>query len=237
VTRADLARLTLATVHLPGRHGRRRHRAQGVIVPGRMIVTAAHCVQWDNRGGRMAGPFGDTEYEKVIVGDHHLLAAVYAVEPVSDVAVLGVVDGQISQEMSDVAELYDDLMATVNPIPLCTADHPIRTPFPVHIGTHDQGVVAGQATYRHPRRGLLLVEASCGISGGTSGGPIVTNTGHLLAVVSTAGRVAGEPGRDVTGPSLRQTIPQQLLRLMLDPRWGIRAMQKEWKAELRKRKS
>jgi Pyruvate/2-oxoacid:ferredoxin oxidoreductase gamma subunit len=95
-------------VRLAGRGG------QGVIVPGRTIVTAAHCIQWD-ADGRMA--FGDPDYEEIIVGGRRVLTEVYAVEPIADIAVLGAVDGQPSEEMYEAWNEYDRVLDSIRPVP------------------------------------------------------------------------------------------------------------------------
>src|SRR5690242_9920977 len=74
-------RVARATVRLTAVGG------QGVLVPGGYILTAAHCINWDGRGGMTNGD--DYFIEPIETRDGtKLLAGPCAVEPMSDLAVL-----------------------------------------------------------------------------------------------------------------------------------------------------
>jgi S1-C subfamily serine protease len=73
-------RVEKATVRLTKKSG------QGVIVPDGLILTAAHCIEWCCEGGMVLGDFF---LEEIEFGGQKIVAQVYAVEPVSDIAVLG----------------------------------------------------------------------------------------------------------------------------------------------------
>lgn len=204
-----LGRIAEATVRFP------RRRGQGVVVPGRMIVTAAHVIKCADIWRRDA--FGDPHLEEVWVGGRRFKADVYAVEPISDIAVLGVPDTQAFEDAMD----FQDYLETVAPVPICTKEFPLRKPFPVHMRTHTGRWVGGLAQQFNANASVLVVEADEDIRGGTSGGPVVTHNGHLLGVLSSAGGVQGS-SREVTLPRLHLTVPGFLLRLMLDPEWEVR---------------
>ena len=93
------AKIKAATVRFPKRGG------QGVLVPGQMIVTAAHVVSWSSEG-RMA--LGYYYVEDVKAGRRKLKIQPLAVEPVTDIAILGALDDQASEEFSAAAEAFED---------------------------------------------------------------------------------------------------------------------------------
>jgi hypothetical protein len=100
-------RIAGATVRLSNSGGR------GVLVPGGFILTAAHCVTWDHEGGMV---LGDWYVERVETATGvTMLAQVYAVEPVADIAVLGGPDGQ---ELFDDAEAFETFTEATRPVPL-----------------------------------------------------------------------------------------------------------------------
>lgn len=207
-------RIKAATVRFMRRGG------QGVLVPGQMIVTAAHVVHWDTEGGMTMGA---AHYvEDVRAGRRTLKVEVLAIEPVADIAVLGAPDGQASQELFNAAEAFADFCESTAPVPICTADFRLFVPFPVHILTHTGRWVTARATQNNVNASTLFLEASEGITGGTSGSPLVTDRGRLIGVLSTAGGTVSEPATSVTAPRLHLAAPGWLVRLMRDPGWEIR---------------
>jgi S1-C subfamily serine protease len=187
-----------------------------------MIVTAAHVVSWSAEGG-MA--LGDYYTENVKAGRRMLKVQPLAVEPVADIAVLGAVDDQASEEFSIAADAFRNFCESTVSVPICTADFPLHSPFPVHILTHTGRWIEARAEQCHVNANVLVVRASKGIEGGTSGGPVVTNDGLLLGVVSTAGGAVGEPSLEVCIPRLHLAAPGWLVRRMVDPEWEARKMQ------------
>ena len=81
-----------ATVTLLGRGG------QGVLVSGNLIITAAHCIDFKCEGQMV---LGDYFIEEIKTTQGKLKVAPLAVEPVSDVAVLGSLDDQEFSEEAD----------------------------------------------------------------------------------------------------------------------------------------
>jgi hypothetical protein len=74
--------------------------AQGVLVPGGFILTAAHCIDWVGTGSMT---LGDWYIEKIRArnGSEYNISP-YVVEPMLDIAALGALD---SQEFSEQARL------------------------------------------------------------------------------------------------------------------------------------
>jgi hypothetical protein len=80
----------------------------GVLIPGRMILTATHCVQHTADGG-MA--IGDYYIETLETSQGFLKAGWIMVECMSDLAVLGGLDGQ---EFWDELTAFDEFCETVD---------------------------------------------------------------------------------------------------------------------------
>jgi S1-C subfamily serine protease len=160
-----------ATVALPETSG------QGVLVSGGFVLTVAHAVPYDCSGG-------------MALGDYHLVAvkpktgpsfrlSVYAVEPVSDIAVLGEADNQI---FSEDADLFEDFRGATEPVPVCAEEFGFDASKPVHVLTHRGTWLRG--TTADARDGCGWLRTKRKIEGGTSGGPVVNDDGQLVGLVS-----------------------------------------------------
>jgi hypothetical protein len=220
-----LVKAAEATVSFLSEEG--KPHGQGVVVPGQMIVTAAHVVQWDKvQWGRVEGALSDPMHEQVMVAGRPVLAQVYAFEPITDVAVLGAPDGQ---SLPHEYEAFEAALGAVTPARLARATLPLQRWLSVYIRAHDQGWVKAEASVWTVHRDTLALrtDTQC-IAGGTSGGPIVTPTGKLLGVVSVMGGTSDGTGTgDGSAPCLHQTVPPWLLRQMLDPEWEGREQRRE----------
>ena len=84
---SSIARACVTVVKHDGGRGR------GVLVPGNIILTAAHCVAYTTEG---ALGLGDVCIVEVETRQGPLHTQLLAVEPVGDIAVLGALDGQDS---------------------------------------------------------------------------------------------------------------------------------------------
>ena len=156
-----------------------RKGGQGVLVSGNHILTAAHCIDF-NCEGWMA--LGDDSIEKIKTCKGELKVAPLAVEPVSDLAVLGSLDDQVfTKEAEDFEKFCED----TKPVPLCRReDFVLFQKFQVHIYTHKGTWVTGSAMQCREDAQALSVEADQQIEGGTSGGPIINDSGELVGIVS-----------------------------------------------------
>jgi S1-C subfamily serine protease len=215
MTTAERDRVIAATVRM------QRRRGLGVVVPGRMIGTAAHVIKRHDIWRRDA--IGDAHFERVRAhSGRRFLADVYAVEAISDIALLGEPDGQaFFKEHDDYQEIVD----AIDPVPVFVDDFPRDERFTVHILTHNKGWVEAQAR-QVSRHGNVIATAADGIDGGTSGGPVVIDDGRLIGVISTAGGTVGEPEREVTMARFNM-LPAPLVRTMLDPEWEVRLVREE----------
>ena len=216
-------RIESATVRFQRRGG------LGVLVPGQMIVTAAHVVRrhWRSKVNGVEGQGVVT----VAAGKWKAPVEVYAVDLVSDVAVLGEVDGYASEALYKASEAFDEFCESTEPVPLCTTDFERLKPFSVHILTHDKGWVTGHTEQRWNAGCYLLIRAEAPIAGGTSGGPVVTDEGLLLGVASHAAGPVDGPLLEVGMPQVHLVVPGFLLRKMLDPEGELRAIRESIEAD------
>jgi hypothetical protein len=184
-----------ATVRLPRRGG------QGVLVPGNLIVTAAHVIGWTSEG---AMAYGDAFPEVIEAGGRTLTVDVLAIEPCADIAALGALDGQ--GPFHEEAEAFEAWCEDTTPVQLYAEDLPLGDEPPPRglprrvwrehapsrlvsawILTHDKGWIAARVKQLGRAARCLVVEADTLIEGGTSGGPVIAEDGRLLGVISTSG--------------------------------------------------
>lgn len=195
-----LAIVEKATVELVQRGG------QGVLVPGNLILTAAHCVEWTSTGAMV---LGEHYRESIKTWDGRTLRVrPVAVEPVGDIAVLASLD---DQECFDEALAFEQFCEEVRPAPICTLDFELFKPFPIKIRTHCQTWIDGEAKQCRPTARNLFIDAHTPIESGTSGSPVLGEHG-LVAIVSNAGGVVGT--RESVG-----SAPRPHLAL---PAWAVR---------------
>jgi S1-C subfamily serine protease len=98
----------------------------------------------------------------------------------------------------------------------------------VHLLTHTGRWLSARALqYGVNTSTLTIRDASDGIEGGDSGGPVVTEHGELLGVLSIAAGVSGDPLQTGSFPHIVQATPAWVLRRMLDPTWEGRQARKE----------
>ena len=84
MSESDISRVFNATVLI----GTKAGLGQGVLVTGGMILTAAHCLWFTTEGAQMA--MDEYHVENILARNGACLrAATLAVDPVSDIAVLG----------------------------------------------------------------------------------------------------------------------------------------------------
>ena len=166
------ANVEKATVSILGKGG------QGVLVNDELIITAAHCITYSLEG-EMA--LGDLFTEKIKTHEREFTVALLAVEPVTDIAILGPTDHyEIWNEQIEFERFCKD----TNPVTLCRRYFAPLEKFTVHIYTHKGTWVTGSATNPREYAPCLVVEADEQIEGGTSGGPIVNDSGELIGIAS-----------------------------------------------------
>ena len=172
------ANVAAATVWFPEFGG-----GQGVLVndsvDGRLIVTAAHCIARQLDVEEVVQ--GDLFPQTVQINDREFTVRPLTVEPFADIAIMGALD---DQEFPDKATAFLTFRTDIEPVPICQKDLEFGDEFPVHIYTHKAQWITGTASYYGGAR--LHIEADEQLEGGTSGGPIINDSGELVGVVSTA---------------------------------------------------
>ena len=188
------------------RIGERTKHAQGVLVAGPLVLTAAHCVTWDARG-RMA--LGELVIEMVRKGRNRFRMEVLAAEPVADIAILGPVDDQ-QPELIDDYDAFQAWADRTTPLRVAPWDPPPWRPalgpggevirpaaeqlvvrLAVHLRTVKSIWIDGHVVQRlggRVRWPMVGLEMAGAIPSGTSGGPIVDDEGQLVGVVSSSAK-------------------------------------------------
>jgi len=188
-----------ATVHLTGKGG------LGVRVGGDashgtgIILTAAHCIEYDTSGGMTLGDYcleRATTHEK-----KEIVTQVCAVEPVSDIAVLGEPDGQ---ELYDEAVAFEEFCEGIHPVPISTAEPELFKHFPIFVFTHHRTWIKGTAQLCRKDAPNLVIKAM--IEAGTSGGAVVDELGNLMAIVSQS-QDPPSLGSTGSGPRPHRALP------------------------------
>jgi S1-C subfamily serine protease len=193
-----------ATVRILRRNSKRIFEplAQGVLVPGGYILTAAHCIDWDGEG-QMA--LGDWYIETIQSSDGtQYKVSPCAVEPMTDIAVLVAVDGQ---EMFEEHYAFEEYCEATEPVPVSEDDFPLvdsdGPPVRVHTLTHKGMWISGSARRLNaPPFGNVWVNFDAQIEGGTSGGPVIDDNGLLVGVISHSSENSGACDGQMPRPHL-----------------------------------
>ena len=185
---------------------------QGVLVSGNLVITAAHCIDFRCEGEMV---LGDYFIEKIKTDERELKVTPLAVEPVSDLAVLGSLDDQV---FAKEAEDFENFCEHTKPVPLCRTDFELFRKFRVYIYTHKGTWVTGSAMQCCEDAEALSVEADEQIEGGTSGSPIINDLGELVCIVSNFS-LAAEAQRKSEGlaPRPHLALPVWVCRRILGP--------------------
>jgi S1-C subfamily serine protease len=157
------------------------NKGRGFLVAGGYILTAAHCVP-SSIDGQMA--LGDHYLIKIIAANgNQLTGEVVAVEPVSDIALIGMPDDQVFPDKASQFERFAESTAALH---LCADEFPFGESFPIHVFTHEGAWITGMAAQWKQNAHTLHMETQPPIMGGTSGSAVFNDQGDVIGVVSTA---------------------------------------------------
>jgi len=189
---------------------------KGILVPGNLIITAAHCVNF-NLDGFMCVleelmPYGEQFFEKIITYSKKEIKVIpLAVEPVSDIAILSSLDGsRFEKESMD----YDKFCEETQPVKLCFDEIISNQEYPIYIFTHEFKWITGTAICLNKFLPYILCEMEEPIHNGTSGSAIVNQMGELVGIVSI---IQGEDELHMTTgrePYLLKALPAWILYLI-----------------------
>jgi hypothetical protein len=112
-----------------------------------------------------------------------------ALEPRSDLAVLGALDFDFHKDK----EAFEEFVKDTRQVPVCWNDYPIGKAFNVHIYSQKGTWIPARAKTFHHASNIFWMEADEPVVGGMSGGPIVNDSGELVGIVSE-GSDLGEDG-------------------------------------------
>jgi Trypsin-like peptidase domain len=180
-------------------------RGRGVLVPGNLVLTAAHCVTYSIEG-EMA--LGDHFFDELETPQGRVKVTPLAVEPVADIAVLGALD---AQEFWQEWEAFDTWCAHTPPVPLCVQAMPLREPFPVYVYTHRDQWLEARATVVRDEVASVWLDVAGHIEGGTSGSPVVTEHGEVVGIISITGSGPAETHCEGPQPRPAHALPVWVL--------------------------
>lgn len=208
LAKAKRAKVQAATVRLP------RTAGLGILVPGRLVLTAAHCIESYNSGGMT---LGDSVEVIELPTRRRVRVRIFAVEPVADIAVLGPGDRQVLVDgMSEVMEAaglgselgFEEWCDVVDGVPLAASPR-LGGRINVHILTHKGDWVTGTAMRSLIDSGRLTVHFDAAIGSGTSGGPVVNDEGQIVGVISFSNEpTKGSKGADGMIPLAACALPR-----------------------------
>jgi hypothetical protein len=156
-----------------------KRKGQGILIRNQMILTACHCVNY--RLTVKMALYEEYYFEEIKTQKGNLKVSPICLEPVSDIAVLGGLDGQ---------EFYDDYIeferfcAETKPVPICRNKLVVGHEFKIFIYTHEKKWITGVGCLSFPESAMILIKADEAIKGGTSGSGIINEKGELVGIVS-----------------------------------------------------
>jgi len=127
---------------------------------------------------------------KTSCGQSFILTPV-ALEPLSDIAVLGEID---NQEYPDDADRFEAFRDGTEPIEICETAFKRAEGHEVYMLDLEMNWVTGKVTRWSPYEhfGQIYIETEAAIRGGCSGGPVVNSAGQVVGVISTIGGTESE---------------------------------------------
>jgi S1-C subfamily serine protease len=169
--------------------------AQGVLVPGGFIITAAHCINWDGKGDMALGEY----YFETIEASNgtRFTVSPYAIEPLTDIAALAAVD---SQALGEEYRAFKQFCEVTEPVPISTNNLQVGKTR-IHVLTHTGQWVTGHAIrFGRQLDGTVAAQFDTLIESGTSGSPAINDKGLLIGVISVVEESA--PYRHMPRPHL-----------------------------------
>jgi len=190
-----------------------RKGGQGVLVRNNLIITAAHCIDFRIEGEMV---LGDYFIEEIKTGERELKVTPLAVEPVSDIAVLGSLDDQV---FNKEAEDFEKFCEHTKPVPLCRSNFELFQKFRVYIYNSSEKWVTGSAMQCREDAQTLSVEAEEQIEDGASGAPIINDSGDLVGIVSNFSVAQAQHKSQGRVPRPNLALPVWVCRRIFDQKF------------------
>lgn len=210
-----LSGVAAATVRIRGYQSDHEKVGLGVLAGSGLILTAAHCLEFDNDSGSRLILGEHVHFEIETAGGSTLKAAPLFIESISDIAVLGPLDRYAYDD--EWVEAYETFRETTGPVALWmgraarSPSAPEAGEFGIRIRTHEKRWISGTASVFPAGRPHLWMKTDERIDGRMSGGPIVNDSGELVSVVTAAGGYLGTTNEG-HAPLLRHALPEWLFR-------------------------
>jgi hypothetical protein len=179
-------KIEAATVSIQNTSGR------GVLIFGDLVLTAAHCVNWQTEGAMMAMEDWFPEPVKPANTEPFILTPV-AIEPLSDIAVLGEIDDEESYLK------FEEFRESTKPVRICETAFKNRESQNVYLLDREMNWVEAKITSYslHDHFGRISIQTKAIIRGGCSGGPVVNSLGEIVGVVSHLGGTPSQEDKDL----------------------------------------
>ena len=193
------SKLSQCTVKLPELGG------QGVLVRGQYILTASHCLKWDNKMGTGVVLGDHAPIDVVCPTGHKFQLGAYFVDVVSDLAVLGPLD---EYRFPDYCEAFWDYCGQAIGLDIHKEPLIVHKEMPLGIWSHEGFKIDCTGKRTNPTGFKLSVSGP--IKSGTSGGPIVLANGNLVAIVSISGGALDATNTVGTQPIIWRILPEYI---------------------------
>lgn len=160
--------------------------ARGVLIDNCFVLTAAHCIDIDYKGGMALTKYYEEEIE-TIHGERQKLDIRF-VDPVLDLAVLGGADDEGGTENSyTIWSFWEKVLERVEaPLSLFLGELAVMRDPPIHIYTYEGTWITGTA-HVPDRSNFFYIQTSGPIKSRASGSPIVNDACELIGIVSYIG--------------------------------------------------
>jgi len=183
------------------------HKKSGgraVLIPGNLLLTAAHCVQHvfrRNMNLHEVNPVIITIKDSLIPMD------ILFVDFISDIAILTYFQDMGSGNFGR----FMDFCLSTKPIPLSKLKYEVDKHVPILILNKNMKWVNASATIPNPLSHLLHIKSEKRIVPGSSGGPIINERGELVSINSNIN--GGGIERLGISPIPLLTLPKWILQL------------------------
>lgn len=183
---------------------------KGFVVPGGLIITAAHCVDYDLN----LMPGDDLQMTFEGYNGTRFSGVLEFYEPVSDVAVFAAIDAQRNPKL---ARQFEQFVESITP--LVVVDLPAESKFPVYVFSHERKWITGEGfVYFGNTPSVMFTRTESPVPCGTSGSPILNSRGEAISLVSVF--ADSEEDADGSNPLILRCLSRRLAEIV-DPFYPV----------------